>query len=444
MPDKSHKKSPTNVPGLQVRLLAAKRLQEVLGGKNFTPFSAHEINDGRDRALANKLITFALRYQGHINIIFAKTLKKGMPKKSDSFEAIMRIALSELLFIDDMADHSSLFLAVEAIKRNKKTAHLSKLANGVLRSVQRQKQDYNNLPLADLFPDWLQQRWQKIYGKNSLEAFGEALLKGAALDLTLKENNADLIQQLGAENIFFDSVRIEKRDCLIVDLAGYDDGKWWVQDVASALPARLMNLKSGARVLDMCAAPGGKTAQLIKQGYEVTALDIDKNRLYRLEQNLARLNYTAKLVLADASSFEVKEKFDGVFIDAPCSSTGTFRRHPEVLWQKRTKESKGRVELQQKLIKAAIASLKSGGILIYATCSLEPIEGEKQAQWILENFPQMINSPITKEQVGGMANFIDKNGYLRTTPDMSVFNDKNSETNIKTLDGFFAARFMLK
>ncbi len=432
------------MPGLQVRLLAAKRLQEVLGGKNFTPFSAHEINDGRDRALANKLVTFALRYQGHLNIIFAKTLKKGMPKKSDNFEALMRIALSELLFIDDMADHSSLFLAVEAIKRNKKTTHLSKLANGVLRSVQRQKQDYNNLPLADLFPDWLGQRWQKIYGETSLKEFGKALLKGAALDLTLKENNADLIKQLGAKPIVFDSIRIEKRDCLIVDLAGYDDGQWWVQDVASALPARLMNLKFGARVLDMCAAPGGKTAQLIKQGYEVIALDIDKNRLQRLEQNLARLNYKAKLILADASSFEVEEKFDGVFIDAPCSSTGTFRRHPEVLWQMRTKESNGRVQLQQKLIRAAIASLKPGGVLIYATCSLEPIESEMQAQWILENFPQMINSPITEKQVGGMADFIDKNGYLRTTPDMSVLNDKNNEANIKTLDGFFAARFVLK
>jgi len=447
--DKSqNKKQPKDkkqaIIGLKVRLLAAERLQSVLGGSNFIPFSESDISDGRDRALANKLVTSALRYHGHLNYIFKKTLKKGMPAKSANFEASMRIGLAELLFLDEMAEHSSIFLAVEAIKQNKKTAHLGKLANGILRNVQREKQVYKNLPMSELFPDWLQTRWANIYGKNALNNFGKALIKGAELDLTLKEIDTDLIKSLNAKITIFDSVRVKKRDCPVNQLAGFSKGQWWVQDVASAIPARLMGLKSGARILDMCAAPGGKTAQLLKQNYDVVAIDIDENRIKRLEQNLSRLNYTAKLELKDASNFQVEEKFDGVFLDAPCSSTGTFRRHPEVLWQKRTKQSEGRVLLQQKLIEQAISSLKDGGTLIYATCSLEPIECEKQAKWILKTFPQMITSPITKAQVDENDHFIDKNGWLRTTPDMKIITGENNVDDIEGLDGFFAARFILK
>ena len=431
------KSSPKNPAGLKVRLLASQRLQEVLDGKNFTPYNMSEINDGRDRALANRLITVALRYHGHINIIFEKTLQKGMPKKSDSFEAIMRIALSELLFIKEMADHSSIFLAVEAIKQNKKTTHLSKLANGILRRVQREKADFSNLALADLFPDWLKNRWLKTYGKQAVDEFGKALLKGAPLDLTLKEIDDDLIKNLGAKKLIFDSVRIVKRDCPVVELAGFENGEWWAQDVASALPARLMNLPAKSKVLDMCAAPGGKSAQLIKQGYEVSALEIDEKRLDRLKENLARLNYQAKTILADALIYQPKEKFDGIFVDAPCSSTGTFRRHPEVIWQNRKQQSEGRVALQKLLVEHAISLLKPKGVLIYATCSLEQNESEQVAKWVLEKFSNMISSPIKASELDGKDILINENGYLRSTPDMNPFLD-----NEEGMDGFFAARFI--
>ncbi len=424
--------------GLKVRLLAAQRLQTILKGKNFIPFDANEINDGRDRALANRLVTTALRYYGHLNIILAQTLKKGMPKKSADFEASMRIGLVELLFMDEMAEHSSIFLAVEAIKNNKKSAHLSKLANGILRHVQRNKNEFNNLPLIDLFPDWAKNNWGKVYDKEALEGFGKALLKGAELDLTLKNVDEKQLKTLNAQRVIFDSVRIFERNCPIVELAGYESGNWWAQDVASSLPARLMRLKTNSRVLDMCAAPGGKTAQLIKQGYDVSALEIDEKRIERLKENLKRLNYSANILLADATTYENQEKFDGIFLDAPCSSTGTFRRHPEVLWQRRHEKSEFIIELQQKLINNAISLLKQGGILIYATCSLEKKESEKQADWILKTYSKMISSPIKPSELEGNNHLVDKNGWLRATPNMSVFNEKN----IDGMDGFFAARFI--
>jgi len=425
--------------GLQPRLQAIGKLQAVLKGDAFMPLGAGELADARDRAFANRLVTTALRRQGHLNHIIGAVLERGMPPRSGSFEAILRIGLTELLFVPDQAEHSALFLAVEAAKRDRRAGHLAKLLNGVLRRAQREPGLYENLTPAQLFPDWAVARWIEAYGAEAVTGFAEALLAGAPLDLTLRDEDPALIAELNGHVVTADTIRIGTRDKPVAELPGFADGRWWVQDASSAVPARLMGLNAGARVLDVCAAPGGKTAQLIKAGYQVTALDKDATRLGRVEENLARLGYGAELVVADGTDYQPAEKFDGVLVDAPCAATGTFRRHPEVMWQRSSRDIASRTGLQQQLLTNAVNCLKDDGVLIYSTCSLEREEGEDQAHWLLKAMPEMENFPIRTKGDSGFDGAVDANGWLRLHPGMVAPGDMGGTT-----DGFFVARFRLR
>jgi 16S rRNA (cytosine967-C5)-methyltransferase len=417
------------VPGLALRLTAADRLKDVLKGASFSPLSASEVSDGRDRALGNRLITTALRYHGPISSLISELLQRGIPKKSGRFEAVLHLSLAQLLFLPDLGDHSALFLAGEAMRADQKTQHLIKLMNGVLREAQRRRESLMVSSEA-LFPHHLLMQWRGSYGDAAVEAFARALIEGAPLDLTLKTP----IEGLEASPVLGDTVRVGDRDRAVDQLPGYAEGQFWVQDTAAAIPARLMKLASDARVLDLCAAPGGKTAQLIKAGYAVTALDRDVARMDRLSANLARLQYAAELVTADALAYAPAEPFDGVLLDAPCSATGTFRRHPEVVWHRDPADIGGRVALQRKLISRAAESLRPGGILIYCVCSLEAEEGEKQAEWAIGQGLEVL--PITAAELDGWAVPVTEPGFLRTHPGQIVPGDKGG-----TLDGFFVARF---
>lgn len=422
--------------GLLPRQFAANRLQNVLQGEAFTPYGAGEIDNPRDRAFANKLVTIALRRHGHLNTILDAVLERGIPKRSGSFEAILRVGLVELLFLPDQADHSALFLAVEVAKRDRKAQHLAKLMNGVLRRVQREAAQYADMPLVDLLPDWLKDRWVKNYGQPATEKFAEALLAGAPLDLTLRDDDPGLIEKLNATSLLGDSVRVGVRDKSVSELPGYAKGRWWVQDLASAVPARLMDLPPEAHILDMCAAPGGKTAQLVKAGYRVTALDRDEGRLARVTDNLKRVGYSADLAVADGIDYQPSELFDGVLVDAPCSATGTFRRHPEVLLHRVAHDIAGRVKLQRKLLLNAVRCLKEGGVLIYSTCSLEPEEGEDQARWLVDELQNVSYFPMGEQDVGGLSSALVGEGWLRLHPGMVAPGAGGG-----TMDGFFVARF---
>ncbi len=433
--NKNHKKLPN---GLKVRQLAIKRLKKVLLGAPFIPFNSKEIADGRDRALANRLITISLRRYGQTNYIISNHLKKGIPKRSGELETILRIGISELLFMPSQAAHSAIYLGVEASKNDKKMRHFSKLINGVLRNVQREADRYKSLPNRLLFPNWLYKKWQKIYGASAIEKFAMALLDGAPLDLVLRDEKGSepLVATLAGTRIFDDIIRIYQRDRPIDKLAGYEEGHWWVQDVSAALPAKLMTLRAGSSVLDMCCAPGGKLAQLIKQQYRVTGLDVDKERLKRVAENLSRLNYSAKLELADAREYRPKKLFDGILLDAPCSATGTFRRHPEIIWHRNTNDIENRVALQKELIINAISCLRPNGLLLYTTCSLEPEEGEEQVKWISKNFDDLIEFPFQQRELKHFANYINNEGFLRIIPSIELANKIKG-----AMDGFFIARF---
>ena len=416
-------------PGLALRLIAADRLQQILKGASFSPLTPSELADGRDRAVANRLVTTALRYHGPITHLVGRLLARGLPKKSGRFEAVLHLSLAQLLFLPDLGEHSALFLAGEAMRADQKTQHLIKLMNGVLREAQRQRESVDTGADA-LFPDHLLAQWRAAYGSDAIEAFGRALIEGAPLDLTVKGP----IEGLNAAPVLADTMRLSERDRAVDQLPGYAEGQFWVQDAAAAIPARLMRIAPGARVLDLCAAPGGKTAQLVKAGYRVTALDRDPARVMRLSANLERLGYEAEIVTADALTYETAAPFDGVLLDAPCSATGIFRRHPEVVWHRDPADIAGRVALQRQLISRAAAMLAPGGTLIYCVCSLEPEEGEMQAEWAKGQGLQV--SPITASELDGWAAPVTEPGFLRTHPGHPVPGDKGG-----TLDGFFVARF---
>jgi 16S rRNA (cytosine967-C5)-methyltransferase len=421
--------------GLKLRLVAAQRLQIVLAGDNFVPLNAGELADGRDRALANRLITTALRRQGQLNFIIHSLLDKGMPAKSGSFEAVLRLSLAQLVFLPDLGAHSALFLAVEAVKRDPKARHLAGLMNAVLRSAQANSARFGMLSDDLLIPDTFGDTWLEAYGEPAIAGFSTALLAGAPLDLTLKSDDDGLIDALGAQKLMADTVRIEQRDRPVEALPGYGEGQWWVQDAAAAIPARLLGARVGGRVLDLCAAPGGKTAQLIKAGYKVTALDSDTTRMARLKDNLARLNYMAETIVADAGNYTPDAPFDGVLLDAPCSATGTFRRHPEVIWHRSSSDVAGRVRLQKSLLTNAFRCLEAGGVLIYCVCSLEPAEGESQVEWTLENLPGIELWPVTPDELPELQEAVTARGLVRTHPGMAPGGREGG------MDGFFVARF---
>jgi 16S rRNA (cytosine967-C5)-methyltransferase len=417
--------------GLAVRLAAARCLGEVLAGARFVALGPGEIADGRDRALANRLVTTALRRHGQLDLAIARLLDRGLPARAGSFEAVLRLALAQLLYLPELGDHSALFLAGEALKSDRRAAHLVKLMNAVLRRAQAEAETLRQAPPSALFPTDLAARWQSAYGAAALDGFASALLDGAPLDLVLKNDAPELP---GAIPVFADVVRLADRDRRVEDLPGYAEGRWWVQDLAASLPARLLRLPSGARVADLGAAPGGKTAQLVKAGYAVTAVESDGTRLARLDANLRRLGYEADLVEADARACRPKTPFEGVLLDAPCSATGTFRRHPEVIWHRSRADIYSRVGLQRDLLRAAWDMLKPDGTLVYCVCSLEPEEGEAQADWALRHLADSRVLPVAPGELGPFAAAVTPAGFLRTHPALAVPGASG------TLDGFFAMR----
>lgn len=421
--------------GLSLRLAAAQRLRAVLGGEHFAPLSTSDIADGRDRAMANRLITTALRRHGQIDVIIAELLEKGLPARSGTFEAVLRLSLAQLVFLPDLGAHSALFLAVEALKKDNKARHLNGLMNAVLRKAQANSARYGLMDERLLLPEAVRSRWTSAYGETELDAFAEALIEGAPLDLTLRDDDDELVEALGAERLMADSVRLASRDRPVEALPGYDAGRWWVQDAASAIPARLLRASPGASVLDLCAAPGGKTAQLAKAGFEVSALDSDSARLERLSANMSRLGYAPEIITADASSYRAATPFDAIVLDAPCSATGTFRRHPEILWHRNAADIAGRVRLQRALLTNAFANLAVGGSLVYCVCSLEPEEGEAQADWALDALSALEADPIGTDEMAGLTEAVTDKGHVRTHPGLAPGGRNGG------MDGFFVARF---
>jgi 16S rRNA (cytosine967-C5)-methyltransferase len=431
------------VPGLAVRLAAAAILAEVAGkaqglDERFAPGAgplALQGLDGRDRALVRSIVLTALRHFGSLRLALAAMLETGLPRKAQELEWVLLIGAAQILFMD-VPDHAAVDLAVRATRHQPRNAAFAGLVNAVLRNIARQRETWMTPadPFADT-PQWLAARWRKTYGEEVAAAIARAHRCEPTLDLTVKDGTD---QKSLPEGTFLPtgSLRLASH-APIEELPGYADGQWWVQDAAAALPARLLHAKANERIADLCAAPGGKTAQLTQTGAHVVALDRSAERLKRLTANLARLNMSAEIRVGDALAFEA-EPFDAILLDAPCSATGTIRRHPDVAWTKKPSDLTALAGVQAKMLDRAVSLLKSGGRLVYCTCSLEPEEGEMQIEAFLRRHPDMRRQPILAEEIGGLVECLNAQGELRTLPSHLAHDDQR----LSGLDGFFAARLV--
>lgn len=433
------------VPGLDARKIAADildgvlrrriALDELLSGKNAHPGLPALAE--RDRALTRRLTATVLRRLGTLRHLIGGFLEKGFPSDAPRAETILLLGAAQILWLE-VPDHAAVDLSVRLAQADRRAARYAGLVNAVLRRVAQKGASAQPDDVSRDTPEWLLKRWSKTYGRDTARAIAAAIGCEPALDITVKENPDSWAERLRGRVLPTGTVRTLAHGAISL-LPGFSEGAWWVQDAAAALPAHLFGDVRGAQVADLCAAPGGKTAQLALAGANVTAVDRSPARLNRLRENLNRLDLKADTVAADALEWQ-GGPFDAVLLDAPCSSTGTIRRHPDVPWLKSEADLSVLTSLQQRLLDRAVDLLRPGGTLVYCVCSLEPEEGEDQIAALLARDPRMVRKPVTPQDVFGRSEFITGDGDLRTLP----LHLPDSDPRWGGLDGFYAARLTRK
>lgn len=398
----------------------------------------------RDRAFAHLLAASVLRNRGRLMAIVSRFIERPLPREARRAELILLSAAAQLLLLGTPG-HAAIYLAVEQAQRDPKTERYAKLSNAVLRKVAAEGPKI--LATLDVvatdMPPWMLARWSAAYGPDTARRIAEASLAEAALDVTLKvpAERASWVEQLGGVALPTDSVRLGDHGA-IEELPGFADGAWWVQDAAASLPVRLLGDVAGKRVADLCAAPGGKTAQLSSLGAHVVSVDHGATRLGRLDENMRRLRLGDHVttVKADILDWKPTELFDAVLLDAPCTSTGTIRRHPDLLHLKTEGDVARLAGLQARFLTAAANMVAPGGTLIYCTCSLEPEEGEQQIEKFLAENAEFARAPISASEVGDVAEWVTAAGDMRTLPCHMTL-DPSFKSG---MDGFYAARLVRK
>jgi 16S rRNA (cytosine967-C5)-methyltransferase len=427
-------------PGLAARRIAAEILENVLrrGRPLDEQLEGHRglaALEDRDRALTRRLIATVLRRLGTLRHLLTQFLDRGPPAKAPQVEAALLIGAAQILWLD-VPDHAAVDLSVRLAQADDKAKHFAGLINAVLRRVTREgPQRLAQLDSADFdTPSWLMQRWVRAYGADTAREIARANAHEPALDLTVKSNAEDWAAKLQGAVLPTGTVRTVAHG-RISSLPGFSEGAWWVQDAAAALPVRLFGNLRGKRAADLCAAPGGKTMQLAHAGAQVTAVDRSESRLNRVRDNLTRLALQAEIVAADATEWNA-EPFDAVLLDAPCSSTGTIRRHPDVPWIRHESDITALTSLQQRLLERAAALVKPGGTMVYCVCSLEPEEGIDQVTAFLEREPALRRRPIVASEIGGLSELLTPAGDLRSLP----FHLPAADSRLSGVDGFYASR----
>lgn len=392
----------------------------------------------RDRAFARLLVSCVLRRHGELAHVISSHLQKPLPEPQGWVWQILLAGAAQLLFLDT-PPHAAIGLAVEQCKSDPNARRFDKLVNAVLRRIA----DRGPAALEDLdavalnVPGWLLQGWEKTYGTEEARRIAAASLEEPPLDVTVRGDPAEWAARLQGVALPTGTVRILQAG-RVTDLPGFAEGMWWVQDAAAALPARLLNATTGQRVADLCAAPGGKTAELVATGAHVIAVDISAARMRRVKDNLERLRMEAECVTADVLSWRPAAPLDGVLLDAPCSATGTIRRHPDILHVRQARGFEKLIDLQARLLERAATFVRPGGTLVYCTCSLEPEEGEQQVERFLAANSAFIRNPVTLSEIGGVSDAITPAGDLRTLPcHRFPGHEKGSG-----MDGFFVARLV--
>lgn len=422
-------------PGLSARIAALNLLDGVLFERR--PLS--EMTDaggdilkklsGSERARAQSLAVSTLKNLEPIDMLLDFYLKKNPPLRA---RHVLRLCAAELL-VDGISPHAAIDSAVNLAKLSRKTAHLSGLINAVCRKLDGAgRAQWLEHPTQQL-PHHLRSIMVKDHGADAVAAMEGAHVKSAPLDLTVKNPSdvSELLSLMDAEAIGDSTVRLQKAG-QVSTLPGFDEGAWWVQDFAASLPARCLTDLDKKKVLDLCAAPGGKTLQLAAAGGNVTAMDLNKHRLVRVHENLKRTGLAAKVVTADVLTWKPGVEYDAVLLDAPCSATGTIRRHPDLPFVKDKDAIKNLVALQKEMLQCAFEWLKPGGQMVYSTCSLLMREGEDQIAGFLAQNENAYIDPIDASALAVPSDWVSKDGYLRTLP--SYWPEMGG------LDGFFIAR----
>ncbi|MCA1391912.1 MULTISPECIES: RsmB/NOP family class I SAM-dependent RNA methyltransferase [Bradyrhizobium] len=438
---------PSEVPGLAARRIAAdivdgvlhkhRTLDDQLDGGGAHP-GLKTLAD-RDRALMRRLVATVLRRLGTLGHVLSRLLDKGVPSDAPRAQSALLIGAAQILWMD-VPDHAAVDLSVRLVQSDRRAARYAGLVNAVLRRCAREgKALVEEVATQSLdLPPWLLARWSAHYGEATARDMASALGHEPSLDLTVKSDPAQWASRLHGEMLPTGTVRMLLHGAVTM-LPGFAEGQWWVQDAAAALPARLFGDVKGKSIADLCAAPGGKTAQLVLSGAQVTAIDRSPARVARLRENLARLSLQAETVVADAVEWAgPAEAFDGILIDAPCTSTGTIRRHPDVAWLRQDSDIATLAALQQRLLRKSVSLLKPGGTLVYCTCSLEPEEGEQAVAALLAAEPALRRAPIMASEVAGLDEILNRDGDLRTLP----CHLPNADPRLGGLDGFFAARLV--
>jgi 16S rRNA (cytosine967-C5)-methyltransferase len=433
------------VPGLAARRIAADildgvlrrriALDELLSGKNAHP-GLPALAD-RDRALTRRLAATVLRRLGTLRHLVGGFLDKGFPADAPRAETILLLGAAQILWLE-VPDHAAVDLSVRLAQADRRAARYAGLVNAVLRRVAQKGAAAPAQDTARDTPEWLLNRWRRTYGPDVAQAIAAAIGHEPALDITVKDNAASWAERLRGRVLPTGTVRTLAHGAISL-LPGFTEGAWWVQDAAAALPARLFGDLRGLNVADLCAAPGGKTAQLVVAGAHVTAVDRSPARLNRLRENFVRLSLKAEMVAADALEWRTG-LFDAVLLDAPCSSTGTIRRHPDVPWLKSEAELVTLASMQQRMLDRAVEFLKPGATLVYCVCSLEPEEGEDQIAALLARDPRVARHPVTAQDLFGLSEFVTPQGDLRTLPHQLP----DEDPQWGGLDGFYAARLVRK
>lgn len=424
-------------PGLASRRAALDVLTLVRDGRTLDEaldecrsFAALE---GADRGFARAMVSTTLRRQGSIDALIGRFMDTPLPARAQKATDILRLAAAQTAFMD-VSDHAAVSVAVSLARQFREAGGYAALINAVARKTAAlDAASLEGLPERADTPGWLWRSWERAYGPARARALALAHRAEPPLDLTLR-NPAEaelLAKNVGGSVLPTGSVRIVDAGP-VAALSGFAEGAWWVQDAAAALPASLAGDVAGKDVLDLCAAPGGKTLQLAAAGGKVTAVDSVGPRLKRLQENLARTGLAAETVKADVLTWEPGRLWPVILLDAPCTATGTLRRRPDVAWSLREDDVATMARVQARMLSKAASWLEQGGTLIYATCSLQPEEGERCIAAFLESRSDFQRAPIAAEEIGGLREAVTADGDLRTLP--CFWPDRGG------LDGFFASR----
>lgn len=387
----------------------------------------------RDRAFVRLLLATTLRRLGEIDALLGRLVERPLPAQSALATDALRLGLTQILWLGT-PPHAAVDTSV-ALVSGGGLPHLRGLANAVLRRVVREGPallEGTDAARLDV-PGWLWRSWTAAYGEPVARAIAAAHLVEAPLDLTPRANGEVPAEALHAELLPGGTLR-RPAGGNVTELPGFAEGAWWVQDAAAAMPVRLLGPVAGQRVLDLCAAPGGKTLQLAAAGAAVTAVDISAPRLGRLRENLARCRLSAEIVQADAAKWQPDRPADAIVLDAPCSATGTIRRHPDIAWLKTADDVARLTRTQDRLLQAAGSMLQPGGTLVYAVCSLQPEEGQARIAQLLSDDARWQRRPISPEELPDLAEAVTTEGDVRTLPSMWAARGG--------LDGFFMARLV--